>query len=347
MRLNVIESVAPERWDARLQALGGTIYHSTTWARYVASANPNCKPCFFTWGSENGDAAGMALGFLARSGRRWLAPFTGRLSLDSTPLVGPGEETALADFLAAITGYAREMGCTEIEVGSSASCRGGQELEDLGFEITRRLEFVLDLQHTEEELWQAMDPVRRQKIRKAVKQGVVLRNLSGQEGLAELRRLQAESGQRILNRGGPDIGRRGAHPADPVLTLLQSGWGHLVGAVVGGEVVSAGLFTCFNELVYHTLSGHGRRALETQAPTLLLWETIKRYQREGARRFNLSGCKITAVQEGSPEHGVYVYKRDFGGERIDCASGHKVLRRSAYKAVRFLKSLLDPHRQFK
>jgi len=325
MRLNVVESVA-EGWDARLQALGGTICHSTTWARYVASASPNCKPCFFTWGSENGDVAGMALGFHARSGRRWLAPFTGRLSLDSTPVVRPGEETALADFLTAITGYAREVGCTEMEVGSSASPRGRPELERLGFDIIHRVEFVLDLQRSKDELWKGMEYKRRKNIKKAVSQGVLLTDLEGDKGVAHLRRLQGESGQRIVKRGGRDIARGESRLADPVLVLLESGLGRLVGAVVGGEVVSAGLFTCFNGLVYHALSGHGRRALETQAPTLLLWETINRYKLEGACRFNLSGCKIEATQEGSPEHGVYIYKRDFGGERVECTSGRKVLR---------------------
>jgi lipid II:glycine glycyltransferase (peptidoglycan interpeptide bridge formation enzyme) len=66
----------------------------------------------------------------------------------------------------------------------------------------------------------------------------------------------------------------------------------------------------------------------------LLWETINRYKLEGACRFNLSGCKIEATKETSPEHGVYVYKRDFGGERIECASGTKVLRKIRRGIVR-------------
>ena len=111
-------------------------------------------------------------------------------------------------------------------------------------------------------------------------------------------------------------------------------------ARANGEVVSAGLFTRFNGLVYYNLSGHSRRALETQAGTLLLWETIKRYREEGARAFNFGGCKIEALREDSAEHGVYVYKKAFGAQVLECSSGRKILRPAANKFVGTLRSLL-------
>jgi hypothetical protein len=320
--------------------MGGTIHHSTAWARYIQAADRNARPRFLDWVGSDGKAAGMALAFHVRSGRAWLAPWTGRLVLDSTPAVSAGDEAALADFLKAVEGYARQAACVELTVGSSASRRGGPELEGLGFEMIARREFVLDLQRSEDELWQTLEYKRRKNIKKAARQGVSLTDLSGEGGAAELRRLQIESGQRIARRGGRDIGRKGIRAADPVLVLMESGLARLVGAVADGEVVSAGLFTCFNGLVYHMLSGHSRKGLEVQAPTLLLWETIRRYKQEGARWFNLSGCKVEAADPGSPEHGVYEYKKAFGGECVECASGRKILRPGAHWLVRVVRGLL-------
>ena len=128
-----------------------------------------------------------------------------------------------------------------------------------------------------------------------------------------------------MARGGPDITYKGGLSKDPIQVLLDSKLGRVVGAELDGQVVSVGLFTCFNGLVYHALSGHSETALRTQAPTLLLWETMKRYKAEGARRFNFGGCSVAAAEEGHPEHGVYAYKKDFGGERLDCSSFSKVL----------------------
>jgi lipid II:glycine glycyltransferase (peptidoglycan interpeptide bridge formation enzyme) len=125
-----------------------------------------------------------------------------------------------------------------------------------------------------------------------------------------------------------------------VRILLDAGVARIVGAELDGQIVSAGLFTLFNGLVYHTLSGHSTVGTEAQAPTLLLWETIKRYRGEGAKRFNFGGCSASAIEEGSPEHGVYVYKNAFGGECIECTSGRKVLRTVRYGLARGLKAAL-------
>ncbi|MBE3064613.1 MAG: peptidoglycan bridge formation glycyltransferase FemA/FemB family protein, partial [Spirochaetes bacterium] len=213
-------------------------------------------------------------------------------------------------------------------------------LAGLGYAVARRLEFELDLLCLEDDLWERLEYKRRKNIKKGARMGVVLHDPSAAEGVPHLRRLQAESAQRIVQRGGRDITYRGRHLRDPAEVLVESGLGRIVVAEVAGEIVSAGLFTCFNGLVYHTLSGHSRKALETQAPTFLLWETIKRYKREGARRFNFGGCSAEAVNEGSPEHGIYIYKMGFGGTCLECASGSKVLRKAAHRTMGLLRSLL-------
>ena len=158
------------------------------------------------------------------------------------------------------------------------------------------------------------------------------------EGLAELRRLQEHSSRRIVARGGPDIAKRG-RTDDPAARLLEAGVGRIVGAMLDGQVFSAGLFTSFGGLVYHTLSGHSEEALRSQAPTLLLWETIKWYKRAGAQRLNFGGCSHAAEQQGHSEHGVYVYKMGFGGQRLLCTSGRKVLRPVRYALSQGLRKI--------
>ncbi len=166
-----------------------------------------------------------------------------------------------------------------------------------------------------------------------------MEGLPPQEGLNELRRLQAASSGRIERRGGPRIGLVGAASDDPVRVLLDSGVARIIGARVGSAVVSAALFTLFNGRVYQHLAGHDDTALKTQAPTLLYWESIRRYRMEGAKRFNLGGCKLEAIEPGSSEHGVYCYKRAFGGSAVECASGSKSLRPTARRVVGMLERM--------
>jgi len=333
MRLDINLEIVAEEWDARLREFGGTAYHAAAWADYRVAGQPNATPVFYTLISDHEEAVGMALGFRTRSARRWLSGLTGRLEFDAMPAVKDNGLQTCMEFIRLIEDDARHHGDTVLAFGSFASPDRGEILKACHFTPRRRLEFELDITRSEDDLWMSMKSKRRSNIKKACRQGVVVADLPPEEGVAALRHLQAASAKRIVERGGRDITYKGNPRNDPVFTLASGGLGRLVGARVDGEIVSAYLFKCFNGLAYHTLSGHNRTALKTQAPTLLLWETLKRYKAEGMTRLNLGGCSADAVNEDSPEHGVYRYKRDWGGEVLQCTSGRKVLRPVAHGLV--------------
>jgi hypothetical protein len=340
MRLEVKESVDRKQWDAAACLAGGSVFHSSAWANYTVEELPRAVPQFVSLLSDQGDIEGVALGFYEQSPKMLIKSLSGRLWFDALPAVRREHPEALAEFIRLLESHARAAGAVELFFDSFAYRGGAHELEQTGFEVTRRLEFELDLERSEDELWNGLEYKRAKNIKKAMRLGVLIHNLPESEGLAELRRLQSESGQRIVERGGPDITYKGRDGQDPVETLLKSGCARIMGAEVEGAIVSAGLFTNFNGLVYYNLSGHSRRAMETQAGTLMLWETIKQYRSEGAMRFNFGGCKFDAVNEDSSEHGVYVYKKAFGAATLECASGQKILRPAARKVVGTLKTVL-------
>jgi hypothetical protein len=338
MRLQVVESANTSDWDAAVRAVGGTIFHSSTWAAYTTFSRPDIVPQFMTLLSDTGQAHGVALGFRERSRHILFSRMSQRLWLDALPAVYQDDEDLLGEYLRLLESYAKDSGDIELRVGSFASRVSGRQLERQNFEVTRRLEFELGLEASEDDLWRGFEYKRRKNIKKAQRLGVKLAELPGPAGVAALRRLQRQSGERIVERGGPDGSYPGDNGMDPAMLLVDSGMGRIMGADLDGELVSAGLFTCFNGLVYHTLSGHSDTALETQAPTLLLWETIKRYRAEGAVTFNFGGCSIDALNEHSPEHGVYVYKKAFGATTRQCTSGQKIVRKMAYSIASGLKS---------
>jgi len=325
MHIEVADTVDAAEWDALVNRLGGTVFHSSTWADYVQAQQPNARPRFVHFLSSNDDPVGLCLMFAEASRRKVLAPLTGKLWTEAAPVVKNGSADAALAFAEAIEDYARKQALATITIGSFGGGSIKTAFSRLGFQQTRYWEFVRDLSVSEESLWESMEYKRRKNIRKAERMGVVLEDQNGEAGIADLRRLQGASSERIVARGGKNISHKGKPNADPVKVLLDSGLGRLVCARVNGQVVSTGLFTLFNGLVYHTLSGHSEAALRSQAPTFLLWETIKRYKAEGALRFNFGGCSAAATEEGHPEHGVYVYKQGFGGDRIECVTFSRVL----------------------
>ena len=326
-RLVVNEGVSPPGWDDQLRAVGGTIFHCSAWAEYVAAEQRNVTPLFLQLVEHDARPLAFALAFHERSRRRLLAAFSGRVWLDSRP-VAVGEDDAAAErtMLERVEGLARQLGAVKLSVGSYASPDRPPALEALGYTPARRFEFEFDLRRSDAVLLQAMGDGRRRGLAKARRSGVTVVDLDTETGLREMRRLEAVASARVVQRGGPRFGYTGDPAGDPVRVLLARGVGRLVGAVVDGQLVSVDLFTRFGSLIYSTHGGHDARALETRASSLVFWEVLRRSRDEGAERFSLGGCSAAAVREDSSEHGVYEYKKAFGATCLPCTSGEKVLR---------------------
>ena len=295
-RLQVASQVDSAKWNDLVRACGGTIFHSAEWATYTRADQPNAIADYYSMVEQDGSVSGVALGFHAKSRRPVASMFTGRRWLDALPAVRDGSASTASAFVALIEEHARSAGDVELRQGSFASPGTESVLDPLGFSLARRFEFELDITRPEKELWEGMDRNRRNKLKKAMKSPAQIREMAGPEGVGELRRLQAASFERITARGGPSLVQSKAS-ADPILVLINAGVGRVVGGFVDDVCVSASFFTTFNGLAYHALSGHNSTALETQAPSLLLWEMFLRMQGEGLERLNFGGCSATAVDE--------------------------------------------------
>jgi len=325
MRLDIIETKVPAGWDELVTQLGGNINHSSVFARYYIAAQPSAIPQFITLISDSGSVVGAALAFMAKSTNPLMSLFAGELRLPTIPVIRQDVPDGLQLFLIELELFARNKGCSELIIGSFAATWGSDEFQQRKYIITDRFEFELDLCQNEDVLRKGIGYKRRRNINKARRLGVELVDMNNDDGIDHLRRLQGDSSKRIVARGGRSIKRDVIAVKDPIQVYLDSGIARLVCAKVDGKVVSAALFTCFNGLVYYTMSGHNQAALKVQSSTFLLWEVINQYRQAGAKRFNLGGCKITAEQDGDPEHGLYIYKMRFGGKRLSSTSGRKVL----------------------
>jgi hypothetical protein len=293
---------------------------------YALGEQPNTLPQFYTLVDDDGSTAGVALGFRITSSRKLAVSLSGRRWLDALPAVRDESAETASLFLRLIENHARRAGDVTFRVGSFTSPQSERILQPLGFSISQRLEFELDLGQDEKVIFAGLNHGRQQAVKKAMKKGVEVREIPGEEGASHLRRLQRESIVRIAARGGPAAVKREFGSGDPIMILTRAGVGRVVGGFVNGVCVSAALFTVFNGVAYYTIAGHDSTGLESCAPSLVVWDEIRRLRAEGIRRLNLGGCGIEALKESSPEHGVYTYKKAFGGAVLECANGEKVLR---------------------
>lgn len=331
-------------WDDLVRSAGGTIFHSSVWADYVKAESSLESPRFIVLESEQGEFLGTALGFEQRSRHKWLAPFSGTLWFDALPATCSKDEMQLKEFLLLVEKHAYESRIVTLRVGSYASGDFSSQLRKLGFSTAERMEYDISLTVPEDQLWGSLGDKRRNQVRRAAKTGVVIHDLPAQEGIREYRRLRSATLERIREKGCDIIDRETCGERDPLDVLLESGYGRIICASVAGKVIGALVFSHFNELVYNHLAAYDRLAYTTQAPSLLLWETIKRYKSEGARVLSLGGVQVSAVQEDSPEHGVYMFKSKFMSTCRTCADGVKTLHGTVSDLIelgRKLRSYMD------
>jgi hypothetical protein len=337
VKLESEAGVGDAAWDETVRACRGTVFHSSAWSRYISRARANTSPIRFRLVDDQCHTIGAALGFRTRSRNRLVAPITSRLWFDALPAVQavPGAVDAFVD---ALQSHAMLAGDTEIAFGSYGYRGGSEVLRARRYNLVERLEFELDLAPSPEDLFKAFEHQRRKNVNKARRAGVTVEELPADEGLVQLHRLHEITWDRLEQRGverGAGVANGG--PDAPERELLECGVGRPIGAALDGEWLTASLFTCYSGRVYHVLSGHSPKAREVQAPTLLIWESINRYRAEGARWFNFGGCKASAREPDSVEHGVYDYKRAFGGVAVECASGRTVLRPGRAALARLLR----------
>jgi len=337
LNLDVRTSVDAASWEGILRRLGSNVFHSNEWASFTFHAQPNAIPHYFSLNGSNGFEC-AALGFVSSSRFNIMRS----LWFDAFPAITDHSDRLISEFLAAVQGWARDNGIHVFSIGSYG-CEGGIEsLAQGGCVLEKRFEFSIRLaDRSTDEIWNGLDKSRRNNVKAAQKKEVTARECSTEEGLQTLRRLQMESSERIVQRGGQNIARSFRPGEDPFSVLIDRGVARLFIASLGDRPLSARLCSSYNGLVYCISGGHAHDGLKYNSGTLLHWELIKRFKEEGAREYNLGGSKYEAQDEKSPEHGVYVYKKYFGAECRECANGTKVLRPFSYSLVKTLARIIE------
>lgn len=178
--------------------------------------------------------------------------------------------------------------------------------------IIRRHTFVLDLERSEEALVKGMDGAER-KIRKAEREGVMVRPVETPEDLAAFCRLATETSDRVRVRTAYT-----AFPDTFFTTLFRSlapsGAARFYLGWYEHQPLAGALFLCTPDTMLYYLGGstRDRELTAKQAPATVFWHAICEAKRLGMTRFDFGGCTPTDDLK-DPRYGVYAFKKRWGG----------------------------------
>lgn len=296
MMTALLRSAAPpERW----RAIVSTPFQQSGFGQ--AMGTMGYRPIYLSSG-ERGALA------LLRGGSPGLRRVTGRANVFVGD-VGP-------EFVGSVLESLRRWGIPYVKVGDTMSgVRWGRLPGDWPFPRTRlvpRHTFTLDLGRSEQALLGSMEGAER-KIRKAEREGVVVRPVETPEHLQAFCGLSRQTSERVRSRTAytdfPDAFFETLHRH-----LAPSGVARFYVAWFEEEPVAGCLFLCSPDTMLYYLGGSTRDRLLTakQAPAAVFWHAIREAKALGLSRFDLGGCTPTD-DASDPRYGVYAFKKRWGG----------------------------------
>ncbi|KKU56868.1 hypothetical protein A3H89_00145 [Candidatus Amesbacteria bacterium RIFCSPLOWO2_02_FULL_48_11] len=167
--------------------------------------------------------------------------------------------------------------------------------------------FLVDLTRSEEELLAVMHPKGRYNIKVAQKHNVGVKEDNSLEALEQYLELMfgGTAKRQKIYAHSREYHRQlweALHPAG-MATLWIAKW--------QGIILAGAMIFRFKDTAYYAYGASALDHKEVMAPTLLLWETIRRVKQQGCKIYDLWGA-----EEG---RGFSRFKEQFGGKLVEMA----------------------------
>ena len=320
--LQVSKGVAPSDWEELRGAGGGSFYTSKAFAHIVAAQEK--YPLYFQLKDRTEKCFGIALGFVSSPWRRWPLNVLFRiLKLRTHPIVLNGNKDILDEFVRQIIKFGEKNRVTAIHFNSENATISPTGLDTLGMIPHNRIEYLIPLNRTDDELISVMHHMRKRNLKKLTKKEKLLVFEDNTEnGLRNLIRLQTSSRDRRRQRGEDyDV------PSEQDITYivdqyLTPGYGRLFLASVKGnrEPIAAVFVHCDTFSAYYTRAGSSPEGFQVGASQFLVWEMMRRLRDDKYKILNLGGVPADSASEGHPAHGLYFFKSSFGSKQRQCTT---------------------------
>ncbi|HET9234469.1 MAG TPA: peptidoglycan bridge formation glycyltransferase FemA/FemB family protein [Candidatus Eisenbacteria bacterium] len=321
IEVEATERIEPREWEALVQDCGGHPLHFP--AAHEADFDPRDRMhLVFREGPEP-----VACALAYRERRRRLGRGKDVLILPTAPALRPPATESRDPVYLRLLQFARDANCRELVIQSP----WGASLDFPPFGdhvIDRVVEFVLDLEKGGEALLAGMHRVHRKNIRRAERDGVVVRADATLEGLLALRAMQGVSAERQAKRGSGFTVRDRAYFERIHQRVYAAGHGELLLAYRGEHTAPiAGLAYLIGAGRALTVrSGSTQEGYATYAMYLLQHEVIQRCLARGISELNIGGVPQAAERDDHPQHGLYEFKKGWGGTPLPRSSVRLELR---------------------
>lgn len=320
--IQVDRQTAPAHWENTRRRLAGSFYLSEAFARIMEKQGNS--PLFFSW-MENQQPTGIALGFLTNQWRRWPGNVIARgFYWQTHPAVAGNDQLTQNQFVEAILKIVERIGVTSIHLHSEDACLSPALSKSPSLQSRDRIEFRLKLTDNPADVMVAMNKNQRQNLRTSLNtSGVDVIEVTELDSIRMLLDFQDTSRERRRARG-EDYEVASKKAADSILNdYLIPGHARLFISRRDGKPLSGALIHVDGHSAYYSMSGCSTEGFQANAPRITLWRAIEHLCADGYATFNLGGVAASSIDPQDLGHGLYRFKRSFGGDEVRCTTWHK------------------------
>ena len=334
-KFQIEHDVNADEWNNNVIMLNGCCFHTYEWSLYSSEKN-NSKPVYFHYYNGSGDLCALSYG-LQQTKKVAGKHVYKTMSFGSLPA---GTDMKSTEAMAIdIISYCRNNGIVTLAIHSFGTPFECNILQEYGFSVTKRWEFLVDINISKDDLWKKIHSKKRNLIRKGQKAGLQIEKAEKLEQVLQYRKLAKETYERKTKQGIP-FPEPGHESYYKFLKnkLIDIGLGRMYLAYDGNNVVAGAFFAGYNKKAYYMLSSANEIGLKKAAPDLILWTCMTDYQKEGYKEFNLGGLSESELNNQPLEKsGLYHFKKRFSTDAQPCYKGALVLQPTTYKIFNFLK----------
>ena len=270
----------------------------------VWNATPGYKSFAFFAIDENQEIHGILTGHLETVSKGLLSKLSTRAVLMQAPVAI--EDEALSDLLTHYLNFKKGRAVyTEIR-NNYDTLNQRYIYKNLGFKFEDHLNIIIDLRLSEDELWRNINTTKRKSIRKAIKSGIIVKELDISE-FSEAYNILEEVYRRIKLPLIPYNFLEFAYKNNTSFCKIN-----VCGAFLNNCIIGAKLLLKYKDKVISLYSGSREDFYSYKTNDVLNWEVFLLCKKEGYDSFDFGGA-------GKPDvpYGVRDYKIQFGGNLVN------------------------------
>jgi hypothetical protein len=304
-----ISATANSEWSRILEEVNGTPLHLPD--PWLTDNNPEDISLIAMASDTQVAGAAIAIRQMHRILR--FIPSANSILMPAPPAMADGIGDNREAAYQALLAYAKQKGYQSLVMEP----RWGDDVSTIqclaGCTSAEVTDFVMDLRPSLDQILSSMHKKHRKNIKTASEAGISCRQDSSIDGMMILQTMQAHSVERGRDRGNffscadEDYFRK-AYPL-----VYQNGPGHLYLALRQGRPLAALAYLEFGKKAITVRSGSSPEGYETSAMYLLQYELVRNLKERGFEELNIGGVPLAASESGHPQHGLFDYKRYYGG----------------------------------